>query len=79
MFTGAWESILLPTISTIVVDDINIGVFKKADGTLEVIPKQTESVGIKTGIAGGNDTANPIFAYGISQTGSGYIETAQLK
>ena len=31
------------------------------------------------GIAGGNGTSNPIFAYGIAQTGSGYIETAQLK
>ena len=79
MFTGAWETVLLPTTSTIVIDDINIGVYKNSDGTLKSIPKQTESVGVKNGIAGGNDTSNPIFAYGISQTGSGYIETAQLK
>ena len=46
---------------------------------IKSIPKQTESVGVKNGIAGGNETPNPIFAYGISQTGSGYIETAQLK
>ena len=79
MFTGAWETVLLPTTSTIVIDDINIGVYKNSDGTLKSIPKQTESVGVKNGIAGGNETPNPIFAYGISQTGSGYIETAQLK
>ena len=57
----------------------NIGVYKNSDGTLQSIPKRTESVSTKNGIAGGNDTSNPIFAYGISQTGSGYIETAQLK
>lgn len=79
MFTGAWETVLLPTTSTIVIDDINIGVYKKSDGTLQSIPKRTESISTKNGIAGGNDTSNPIFAYGISQTGSGYIETAQLK
>ena len=79
MFTGAWETVLLPTTSTIVIDDINIGVYKNSDGTLKSILKRTESVGVKNGIAGGNDTSNPIFAYGISQTGAGYIETAQLK
>ena len=79
MFTGAWESILLPTTSSIVIDDINIGVFKNSDGTLQSIPEQNESAGAKEGIAGGNGTSNPIFAYGITQTGAGYIETAQLK
>ncbi|MBQ5878371.1 MAG: hypothetical protein IIW71_11335, partial [Treponema sp.] len=78
-YTGAWETILLPTESSIVLDDINIGIFKKDDGTLGIIPTQTENAGAKNGIAGGNGTSNPIFAYGIAQTGSGYIETAQLK
>ena len=78
-YTGAWETILLPTESSIVLDDINIGIFKNDDGTLGTIPKQTENAGAKNGIAGGNGTSNPIFAYGIAQTGSGYIETAQLK
>ena len=78
-YTGAWETILLPTESSIVLDDINIGIFKNDDGTLKAIPKQTENAGAKNGIAGGNGTSNPIFAYGIAQTGSGYIETAQLK
>ena len=78
-YTGAWETILLPTESSIVLDDINIGIFKNDDGTLKAIPKQTENAGAKNGIAGGNGTSNPIFAYGTAQTGSGYIETAQLK
>ena len=83
MYTGAWETIMLPTTSTLVLDDINIGVYKNADGTLAVIPKATyenpESAEVKNGMAYGNGTKNPIFAYGIAQTGSGYVETAQLK
>lgn len=87
MYTGAWETILLPTSSSLVQDDINIGVYKyTADdevghkkGQIRAIPKQNENVGIKNGIAGGNGSFNPIIAYGISDTGSGYIETAQMK
>ena len=82
-YTGDWETIMLPTTSTLVLDDINIGVYKNADGTLAVIPKATsenpESAEVKNGMAYGNGTKNPIFAYGIAQTGSGYVETAQLK
>ena len=79
MYTGAWETIMLPTTSSLVVDDINIGVYKDSDGELQAIPTQSESAGTKSGIAGGNGTSNPIFGYGITQTGSGYVETAQLK
>lgn len=79
MYTGAWETIMLPTTSTLVLDDINIGVYKDDEGRLQAIPEQTESAAEKSGIAGGNGTSNPIFGYGITQTGSGYIETAQLK
>jgi len=79
MYTGNWETIMLPTTSSIVLDDINIGVYKDDEGKLQAIPTQTESAGAKNGIAGGNGTSNPVFAYGIAQTGSGYIETAQLK
>ena len=59
--------------------------WKNANGTLQAIPSKTagQSEFIaddkKSGIAVGNDTVNPIFAYGIAQTGSGYVETAQLK
>lgn len=79
MYTGAWESIILPTKSNIVVDDINIGLYRDSDGKIKAIPTQTESADTKNGVAGGNGTANPVLAYGISETGSGYIETAQLK
>ncbi|MEE1290200.1 MAG: hypothetical protein UHW86_04095, partial [Spirochaetota bacterium] len=89
MYTGNWETIMLPTTSTLVLDDINIGVWKNANGTLKAIPSrpanqsglQSESIADnkKSGIVVGNDTVNPIFAYGIAQTGIGYVETAQLK
>jgi hypothetical protein len=85
MYTGNWETIMLPTTSTLVLDDINIGVWKNANGTLKAIPSkpagQSETIADnkKSGIVVGNDTVNPIFAYGIAQTGIGYVETAQLK
>lgn len=92
-YTGAWESIMLPTSSEVLRDDINIGLYKYQSaqnghlkGEIREIPKLystsgtgTEYAGEKNGIAGGNGTANPVLAYGISETGSGYIETAQLK
>lgn len=59
--------------------------WKNANGELQAIPSKqegkTETIADdkKSGIAVGNDTVNPIFAYGIAQTGTGYIETAQLK
>ena len=79
MYTGAWEIIMLPTTSTLVLDDINIGVWKDSNGKLQAIPTQSESAGTESGIAGGNGTSNPVLGYGIAQTGSGYVETAQLK
>lgn len=92
-YTGAWESIMLPTSSEVLRDDINIGLYKYQSaqnghlkGEIREIPKLystsgtgTEYAGSKNGIAGGNGTSNPVLAYGISETGSGYIETAQLK
>lgn len=92
MYTGAWESIMLPTLSEVMRDDINIGLYKYQSamnghlkGEIREIPKlyssgtNGEYAGKKNGKAGGNGTANPVLAYGISETGSGYIETAQLK
>lgn len=74
MYTGAWESVILPTENKFLLDDICIGVFRKSDGNLQNIP-------IKTGdnICGGNGTSNPVIGYGINYAGQGYIETAQLK
>ena len=86
LYTGAWESIMLPTSSSILLDDINIGLYRYlADenghkkGEIREIPTRTESAGDVNGIAGGNGTSNPIIAYGITETGAGYVETAQLK
>lgn len=92
MYTGAWESIMLPTLSEVMRDDINIGLYKYQSamnghlkGEIREIPKLSSSgtngeyAGKKNGKAGGNGTANPVLAYGIAETGSGYIETAQLK
>lgn len=86
LYTGAWESITLPTSSNILLDDINIGLYRYlADenghkkGEIREIPTQTESAGDENGIAGGNGTSNPIIAYGINYDRQGYIETAQLK
>lgn len=92
MYTGTWESIMLPTLSEVMRDDINIGLYKYQSamnghlkGEIREIPKLSSSgtngeyAGKKDGKAGGNGTANPVLAYGIAETGSGYIETAQLK
>lgn len=92
MYTGTWESIMLPTLSEVMRDDINIGLYKYQSamnghlkGEIREIPKLSSSgtngeyAGKKNGKAGGNGTANPVLAYGIAETGSGYIETAQLK
>lgn len=92
MYTGTWESIMLPTLSEVMRDDINIGLYKYQSamnghlkGEIREIPKLSSSgtngeyADKKNGKAGGNGTANPVLAYGIAETGSGYIETAQLK
>lgn len=86
MYTQSWETMMLPLKSSMIADDISIGVYRYATaenghlkGEIREIPKITESVSSTTGTVGGNGTANPVFAYGISYIGNGYIETAQLK
>lgn len=74
MYTGAWESVILPTENKFLLDDICIGVFRDASGMLQNIPVKTG-----TDICGGNGTSNPVIGYGINYAGQGYIETAQLK
>ena len=86
MYTQSWETMMLPLKSSMIADDISIGVYRYATaenghlkGEIREIPKITESASSTTGTVGGNGTANPVFAYGISYIGNGYIETAQLK
>ena len=74
MYTGAWESVILPTENKFLLDDICIGVYRDASGKLQNIPEK-----IGTDICGGNGTSNPVIGYGINYAGQGYIETAQLK
>ena len=74
MYTGAWESVILPTENKFLLDDICIGVFRNSNGMLQNIPVKTG-----TDICGGNGTSNPVIGYGINYDGQGYIETAQLK
>lgn len=74
MYTGAWESVILPTENKFLLDDICIGVFRNSNGMLQNIPVKTG-----TDICGGNGTSNPVIGYGINYAGQGYIETAQLK
>ena len=77
---------MLPTSSAVLRDDINIGLYRylkdengHKKGEIREIPQRTERAGDENGIAGGNGTSNPVLAYGIAETGTGYIETAQLK
>lgn len=79
LYTGVWESVILPTQSDFIVDDFYIGVYRGTNGKLNNIPKITESLGGTSGSCGGNGTSNPVLGYGINYGGTGYVETAQLK
>ena len=86
MYTQSWETMMLPLKSSMIADDISIGVYRYASaenghrkGEIREIPQITESVTRTEGKVGGNGTANPVLAYGITYIGNGYIETAQLK
>lgn len=79
MYTGAWESITLPTTSEYILDDFYIGVYRDSNGHLANIPAIIESLGNQNGVCGGNGSANPVIGYGVKYDGKGYVETAQLK
>ena len=77
---------MMPLQSEIVVDDINIGVYRyqtaengHLKGEIREIPVRNGTVTSTNGTVGGNGTANPVMAYAIKYLGDGYIETAQLK
>ena len=94
MFTQAWESMVVPTSSTIEMqsnqhNDINIAVWKNKDsGVLENSKTGTNSHDTNNngynndafGYVYGNGTSNPIMGYAIKSGASqNTIETAQLK
>lgn len=86
MYTGAWETIMIPVKSEMAGDGFSIGVYRyqtatdgHLKGEIREIPTRNGTVGSTSGTVGGNGTSNPVMAYGIKYLGSGYIETAQLK
>ena len=95
VFTGEWESSIVPTASKVSVDHINIGVWKDSDGkqnysTTDGNAPAATNIGTNSFKAGtgsttsygtvwGNGTKNPVLGYAITQGSSGYIETAQMK
>ena len=81
MFTGAWETIMVPSQSIIMQEKISVGVYRdKNTGVIKEIPVQASpSAGATDGKAGGNGTSNPILGYGVTIGTKGYIETAQMR
>ncbi len=72
-FTKNWEVSVVPSLSVVKNDSVNVGVYKD--------PKETDDTQIKiptfTGDKyGGNDTMNPVVAY---INGSGNVEMAQKR
>lgn len=68
MFTGAWEVAIIPTESLIRNDNVNIGVWKNADGKLTT-----------SNTSYGNGKSSFVLGYATESGTNGYIETAQLK
>ena len=68
MFTGAWEVAIIPTESLIRNDNVNIGVWKAADGKLTT-----------SNTSYGNGKSSFVLGYATESGTNGYIETAQLK
>ena len=93
MFTQTWESMVVPTSSTIEMqsnqhNDINIAVWKDSNGVIKNSKNGTNSHPTNNngysadayGHVYGNGTSNPIMGYAIKSGASqNTIETAQLK
>ncbi len=85
MFTGDWEVGFVPTSSSVVEDRVNVALWKKADGTLDVSTTGTSkanynNTNYKQGICYGNGTSNPALGYVRKESGAKYwVETAQKK
>ena len=85
-FTGDWEITCIPTTSELVEDNINVGVWKGADGKIKEsvsapagLPAFDEDAARKKGTVYGNGTANPVLGYATTQSINGFLETAQKK
>ena len=78
-FTGKWEVTCIPTESRVEKDNINVGVWKDANGTIKNSETGTSSSNTTSGKVYGNGTSNPVLGYAIRKATEGYIETAQKK
>lgn len=90
--TGIWEISLIPTLSRVPQDRINIGLWKSDDGAV-IAPRDVtgkkyigdtagseNSLGQYFGKCFGNGTSNQVLAYSVKRSStSGFIETAQMK
>ncbi len=85
-FTSNWEIGLIPTVSTLTQDHINVGVWKTEEGALASSVTGTKSFTSKAGATKnsfgtvwGNGSSNPVLGYATKDGSLGYIETAQMK
>ena len=78
-FTGKWEVTCIPTESRVEKDNINVAVWKDANGTIKNSATGTSSSNTTSGKVYGNGTSNPVLGYAIRKATEGYIETAQKK
>ena len=78
-FTGKWEVSVVPTVSRVQQDNINVGVWKTADGVIKNSVTGVSSSDRDAGKVYGNGTSSPVLAYAVRKVMNGYIETAQKK
>ena len=79
-YTGVWECKVVPSISKVKEDRMNIGVWKDASGVIKNSVTGTNNAGQYYGTCYGNGTNNGVMAYSIAPTSTqGYIETAQMQ
>jgi len=86
-FTGKWECEVIPTISSVNEDNMNIGLWKTAAGVLKASTKPASgytepkitAAGTNTANWYGNGTSKVVLGYGITSGITGFIETAQMK
>ena len=85
-FTSNWEVSYVPTSSKLIVDHINVGVWKDSSGVIKqsktgekkFAPGAGSDVN-SFGTVWGNGTVNPVLGYATKSGSLGYIETAQMK
>ena len=86
LFTSNWDISYVPTKSKLIIDHINVGVWKNNSGVLKNSKTGTKdfqagsgSTVNSKGTVWGNGTSNPVLGYATKEGSLGYIETAQMK